>query len=255
MRASFFPKPRVPFLPKAHIDREAEGLLREYGERFGEVTSPPIPIDEIIELHLGLTFEIRDLRELFEVGDVHGAIWIQEGRIAVDASLDPTVNPRRLGRYRFTLAHETGHWRLHREFFLRDERQRNLFDANEFPSLICRTSQRKEPVEWQADAFAARLLMPREMVFSEWVAWQKSPEPLYLEEVKATFEKCRSRFTRLELVSRAAERGGDNALGEILMEQMITPMANRFEVSGQAMRIRLEELGLIQDQRKPSLFD
>jgi len=88
------------FLPEKHIQREADLLLAEYGERFEQVVGPPIPIDEIIELHLLLTFEIGDLREMFGVGDIHGAIWINQGRIAVDRSLDPSANPRKLGRYR-----------------------------------------------------------------------------------------------------------------------------------------------------------
>jgi len=43
-----------------------------------------------------------DLSELFQVSDIHGAIWSNEGRIAVDTSLDPEANPRKLGRYRYT---------------------------------------------------------------------------------------------------------------------------------------------------------
>ena len=80
----------VPFLPEKQIEQEAELLLAEYGERFGEIAEPPVPIDEMIELHLRLAFEIADLRELFGAGDIHGAIWINEERIAVDRSLDLT---------------------------------------------------------------------------------------------------------------------------------------------------------------------
>jgi len=120
----------VPFLPEKHIEREADLLLAEYGERFEEVVQPPIPIDEIIEIHLQLTFDIADLQQVFGAGDIHGAIWINEGRIAVDKGLDPAANPRKLGRYRFTLAHETGHWRLHRAHYLKNTQQRSLFDSD-----------------------------------------------------------------------------------------------------------------------------
>ena len=39
---------------------------------------PPVPIDEIIELHLKLEFGIRDLQRLFGFDDVHGAIWFRD---------------------------------------------------------------------------------------------------------------------------------------------------------------------------------
>jgi hypothetical protein len=82
------------------------------GREHGEVVFPPVPTDEIIELHLKLEFEIRDLQTLFGFGDVHGAIWFREGLIAVDEQLDPARHPGKRGRYHFTLAHEAGHWRL-----------------------------------------------------------------------------------------------------------------------------------------------
>lgn len=245
---------QVPYLHEKQIEREANVLLAEYSERFEAVVAPPIPIDEIIELHLQLTFEIADLQELFGVGDIHGAIWINDGRIAVAASLDPEANPRKLGRYRFTLAHETGHWQLHRTHYLKNEQQQGLFDHDEKPSFICRSTD-TQPVEWQANAFAAHLLMPREMVYSAWEEWRGDLTPLYLTDVRAWFDGCESQLLRSELVSRAANRGGENGLDEILLEYKITPLAEKFEVSAQAMRIQLEKLKLILPEMEPSLFD
>ena len=46
-----------------------------------------------------------------------------ERRIVIDESLDPEENPSMEGRYRFTLAHEVGHWRLHRHLFAKDPAQ------------------------------------------------------------------------------------------------------------------------------------
>lgn len=252
-RRNSAPRGGVPFLPEIHIEREAELLLSEYGERFEEIVEPPVPIDEIIELHLQLTFEITDLRDLFGVGDIHGAIWLKDGRIAVDKSLDPAVNPRKLGRYRFTLAHETGHWRLHRIHYLDNPDQPGLFDHEGKPSIICRSSD-TQPVEWQANAFAAFLLMPREMVFAAWETWRGDLIPLYLTDVRAWFDS-RGHSLRGQLISRAADRGSENALDEILMEYKIKPLADKFQVSTQAMRIRLENLKLLQPKKERTLFD
>jgi IrrE N-terminal-like domain len=92
-----------------------------------------------------------------------------EARIVIDESLDPEECSARESRYRFTLAHEGGgHWRLHRHLFAKDPAQAALFGGPAAPSVICRSSQAKERVEWQADFYASWLLMPRKLVFAAW---------------------------------------------------------------------------------------
>ena len=101
--------------------------------------------------------------------DILGAILFDERRIVIDESLDPEENPSKEGRYRFTLAHEGGgHWRLHRHLFAKDPAQVSLFNEPASPSVVCRSSQAKEPVEWQADFYASCLLMPRKLVMAAW---------------------------------------------------------------------------------------
>ena len=63
----------VPYLKKEVIESEAALVLAEYGRDHGQVTAPPVPIDEIVELHLKLTLEILDLQQIFGFGDVQGA--------------------------------------------------------------------------------------------------------------------------------------------------------------------------------------
>lgn len=108
----------VPFLHERDIEAEAELLLAEYSERYQPILEPPVPIEDIVELHLELIFEFKDLYKELGSPGIHGAIWINEQRIAVDEELDPTQYPAKRGRYHFTLAHETGHWRLHRKYFM-----------------------------------------------------------------------------------------------------------------------------------------
>ena len=47
------------------------------------MTAPPVPIDEIVEEHLKLAVEYRDLRSEFPEGDVLGAIWFNDKLIAI----------------------------------------------------------------------------------------------------------------------------------------------------------------------------
>jgi hypothetical protein len=166
----------VPYLSEEQIERDSEALLGEYAQARGIAITPPIPIEDIVEKHLKLTLEFDDTHKLFGVPrdperepDILGAMFFDEARIVIDDSLDPDENPSKEGRYRFTLAHEGGgHWRLHRRYFNVNPGQAGLFAGSVPPSVICRSSQAKERIEWQAGYYASCLLMPRNLVIEAW---------------------------------------------------------------------------------------
>jgi len=166
---------KVPYLNEEDIERHAAALLAEFARSRGIIIAPPVPIEDIIEKHLKLRIEFDDTHNLFGIPrsgtdpDILGAMFFDEERIVIDESLDPEERPAMEGRYRFTLAHEGGgHWRLHLRYFSVNPGQAALFECPAPPSVICRSSSAKEPVEWQADCYASCLLMPREMVFAAW---------------------------------------------------------------------------------------
>ena len=235
--AGRFSKPgqKLRFLTDQGFEDEAALLLAEYGNKREQVTSPPIPVDEIVELYLELQLEFLDMRELFGVDDVHGALWVNDRRVGIDQRLDPTENPSKLGRYHFTLAHEAGHWRLHRHLFLRKANQPTLLpDSAPRPEYICRSSD-TAPIEYQANRFASCLLMPKEMIKRAWHEWREGMEPIYLTDL----------------------RGDTNAdpIDNLLLENAVRPLADLFQVSAEAMCIRAEGMGLLLRNREPSLFD
>jgi Zn-dependent peptidase ImmA (M78 family) len=88
----------------------------------------------------------------------------RRGRIELSRSLKTSGTD---GRYRFTLAHEIGHWELHRPLYLAQAEELDLFaDAG---AVECLTSLNRAifpsrgravaPEEWQANRFAAALLI------------------------------------------------------------------------------------------------
>ncbi len=240
----------VPFLHEKRIKEEADLLLAEYGQRHQPVVAPPVPVEDILEIHLQLLFEIADLRAQFGFADVLGAIWINEQTVRVDQSLEPTSNPKKLGRYRFTLAHEIGHWRLHRSLYLENAAQGNLFGAPGAPAYVCRKAEAKKPVEWQADQFAANLLMPAALVKSAWSGWRGRLDPVVLDDVRGDHE---------EEACRRVEAFGDpsqpDQIESAILELFAKPMADMFQVSPQSMRIALEGSGWLLRRREPSLFE
>lgn len=239
----------VPYLHEKQIEREADFLLQEFTAKFYVISQPPVPIDEIAELHLQLALEYKDMKALFPFADVHGAIWFEQGKIGIDKSLDPDVNPSRRGRYHFTLAHEVGHWRLHRQHYVKHPGERLLFDdGSPKPDVVCRSSERKKPVEWQADAFAALVLMPRKMVYATWSEFRGGDDGPVVARELITTQGAEPLFHRGHLATTNEE------IELAVKEEFCRPLAERFQVSREAMRIRLEGLNLIVREKPTTLF-
>jgi hypothetical protein len=150
---------KVSYLTPVQLDQAVAELLRNYGVWRGASIRPPIDVDEIAEGYLGLTLELTDLRQLLGVDDALGATWFDDRLLRVDQSLEGKE-----GRFAFTLAHEIGHWQLHRPIHEMENATLALFPPQpgmkSAPAIVCQAKDRKSPAEWQADQFAARLLMP-----------------------------------------------------------------------------------------------
>ncbi|HID74789.1 MAG TPA: ImmA/IrrE family metallo-endopeptidase [Planctomycetaceae bacterium] len=176
---------------------------------------------------------------------------VNERRLGVDASLDPEQHPAKLGRYGFTLAHEAGHWRLYRHLFQKRANQLSLLPEDaQRAEYVCRSTDR-DPVEIQADKFAAALLMPREMVKTAWHKWRGQMEPICLPDL----ESKRRQILTAEVLRRGGLKQSENAAEDMVLEHLARPLAERFQVSAEAMRIRLENMGLLLRKKETTLFD
>lgn len=235
-------KSECRYLTPQAFEDEAALVLAEYGNARGQVTDPPVPIDDIVEEHFKLVVEYKDLLAEYPEGDVQGAIWFNDKRIAIDQRLVPEEFPAMRGRYRFTLAHELAHWRLHRHLYLRHANERSLLPSeNGRPDHVLR-SRVTDPKEYQANRFASCLLMPREMVKRCWHKWRGSMDPIYLDELAAAS-------------GQTPTGADDDPITKMLFEDAARPLATTFEVSAEAMRIRLEGMKFVLRKKEPSLFD
>jgi IrrE N-terminal-like domain len=113
--------------------------------------SNPTPIEEIAEVKCGLDIiPLPGLRDLLEV----------DGFISGDLScitVDQFVLERRLNRYRFTLAHELGHWYLHREIYA-ELKFGSVAEWKAFQTDVDEADYGW--LEYQAYAFAGLVLVP-----------------------------------------------------------------------------------------------
>ena len=121
----------------------AVALAAKLLESFGICRPDEICLEDIASV-LGIVIETRPLKaadaHLLRVGD-SGTITISE-KIAVDPC-----------RARFAIAHEMGHWMLHK-----DKSQHFLCTTEDLRDY------KSSPLELEANTFAAELLMPRRMI-------------------------------------------------------------------------------------------
>ena len=174
----------VKYLSEQQIERDAQALLAAYFHELGKPVQIPVPAEDILELHLGLSLDFDDLQSVLGIPDVLGALWADKREVFIDQSMEPTEHPDMEGRYHFSVGPEIGHWRLHRQYLTNAGTQVAMFtDSDPQPTVICRTSQKKQPIEWQADYFSSCFLMPRQCVLDAWSDRFGSLKPLVYADI------------------------------------------------------------------------
>jgi Zn-dependent peptidase ImmA (M78 family) len=163
-----------------------------------------------------------DFKQAYNLDGILGATYVKNRLICADKSL---LDERAEGRLNFTFAHEAGHWVLHRKLA-----ETPAVPVAGNPTILCRKKDAKKPIEWQADYFAACLLMPEKWIK---LAFEKSVgcDPLKLHNEKGTLtspfyiEPCVGNWP---FIAGAVRKAG-----------------NFLNVSKQAVMIRLQELDLV----------
>jgi Zn-dependent peptidase ImmA (M78 family) len=138
----------APILSYEDINSRAEEFLKKL-ERGGAL---PVDIEAIAEFDLGLNiFPFPRLQETFDV----------EGFISGDLTViyvDEFIYSQRPARYRFTIAHEVGHYVLHSEL-ITAVHPRSVSEWEEF--ILGIDEENYNWLEWQAYTFAGAILVPR----------------------------------------------------------------------------------------------
>ncbi|MFM0818806.1 XRE family transcriptional regulator [Streptococcus suis] len=218
----------VPYIRKKDFDDIAENFLRKYYPQ--AITQPtPIPVETIVS-RMGLTiyqekltiddsvfgkmvFKDTDV-EVIEDGELVSKRF-NKGSVLVDKDV---VFKRNVGSYNNTVIHECVHWELHKVFhevkMILDKShstvsswtEENLADSSMWTPL--------DWMEWQANGIAPRILMPKIQ----------------------TRIKIRELFQTLTLVNPDLSRSE-------LVQEVVDNLAAFFNVSRQAAKIRMIDLG------------
>jgi hypothetical protein len=140
--------------PETLADRFLAGVPSYIWDRH----SLPVPIEDIADSHVGLL-----VRDVVNLQSAPGAPVLQDGQ-TLSGLLLPSrgeiwVNAEEAqawpARRRFTIAHELGHWRMHRRA------EAGVFCRSAvIESALERDKPTPAPTEDDANAFAAAVLMP-----------------------------------------------------------------------------------------------
>ena len=227
---------KFPWLTEAEIESHASALLtRVFGA--GLDRSCPVDLDDVV-VHLseeeGLSF--NDDADLGRAdGDVIlGTTQPLRRRILLSRDLKLDGNA---GRSRFTLAHELGHWVLHRPLFVAKAAELSLFgpeDEGEFKFVGLQRAifppRSGVPVpteEWQANRFAVSLLIDGNTLREEFS--RRFGALVVARQTPAWDHSPTLRAHARHLASAA--RGGS------------VPLRDVFGISAEAMAVALESRG------------
>lgn len=206
----------IPFLSRPQIEAAAVGFLREYCPWVlaAPKMTPVLDILDQLKLQTGLSAKFVELGHN-GAAKVVGRVSFRHRLLYLDFSLAQ----ERQARFRFTLAHEIGHWVLHRYNF--EKSKSPYLDTHEGvvenPQDGLFPFRRRTPAEslaFQARTFASALVMPHR-----------------------TFA---SAFFRLR-----QELGFSTADARANLDKMIVCLSDTFQVSKTCVRIRIEELKLL----------
>jgi Zn-dependent peptidase ImmA (M78 family)/transcriptional regulator with XRE-family HTH domain len=248
----YAPRVRPRFLSKVQIRSMAEGVLASHGIT-RENYMPPTPIEKIIEDTAGVYLHPSDSPEMRCEKDGSPVVlgltrWDIDGQrrlIEINECLYDSEERRQRRRLNYTLAHEYWHAIEHLPLMDRPARQDGgMFRLNiDAPAASVQAGQRKkwweksakrrfetneDWQEWQAQYFASELLMPHWSIREEFSKRFASESGVASDEV-------------------SMRKLADQLAGEMMSssEAWMEPLDDLFDVSRQAMAIRLLELGLV----------
>lgn len=193
-----YKKINVPLINKADIKRKADLFRKRF---WGDTI--PVDMEDIIELKLKIDIiPTKRLQALFGIDALITSKWhsiyVDYGRYS---------DSRYQNRLRFSLAHEIGHFVLHKDIY----NSMGIKDLKDFYTFFKNIPQRQyEYFEFQANKFANYLLVPREQLIIK-----RDKEMRKLDKIKTS---------------------------NVFNSYLAIPIAKTFAVSEQVIEIALNEI-------------
>ena len=146
--------------------KEASRRGEEVAKQYNKETQIPFPFEKIEKENPGLTIFLTDLSKVSKEKeeDILGLIYLKKGNPHKEEFEILVEKNKSKERQYFTIAHELGHYFLHKE---KIKEGNVIFDSDPI-SLYRSNNGLNNSEETEANFFAASLLMPEERVRSVW---------------------------------------------------------------------------------------
>lgn len=194
----------APYLNNVTIEEKVEIFRKEFWNN-----TVPVEIEEIIELKLGI--DLAPILGFLKVTNMDALITSDWRCIYVD--YNEYLDERRCNRLRFSLAHEIGHYAIHKQIY-NNFRIKTQEDYKKLYKDI--PAQQYGYLESQANKFASYLLIPRKV--------------LAIEMEKELKNKNDPRFEKVDR--------------QKLNSYLAIPLSKIFKVSEEALEIALKDITL-----------
>ena len=216
----------VPFLDHDDIELKAEQVLDFIDPSLTQSPkkTPLLEIMECFKREFELVYDFdQDLGETSHGTKVLGTFCFKPRGILIDKSLQGQSG------FPFTLAHEIGHFVLHRKLKITPEDYAPIIDTQrELVTGRKQVKTTKERIEWQANKFASAFLMPRKTFKDALISVQ----------------------TRIGIVRNLGMVYLDgSAASQRDFGSLLTCLQEIFDVSRSTLEFRLSDLRLMQDMR------
>jgi hypothetical protein len=143
------------WLPRFITKEQIKGICADFRKRHCSRYDFPLNVELLIEKELNL--EIIPIRSIRSLIGIDAFLKSDFSGIIVDD--EEYLDDRYQNRLRFSLAHEIGHFMLHRDSYA----QFNIKTSNDYMKLMQNITEKAyNAIEWQANQFAGILLVPRE---------------------------------------------------------------------------------------------
>jgi Zn-dependent peptidase ImmA (M78 family) len=222
--------PHRPFYENGEIDYKCETLITKFLlDKYGKV-SYPITTNDLTILLEQKTEDLDLFADLSDYdGDVEGITEFytdKKPKVLISRSL--SEQPYRENRYRTTLTHECGHVHLHGS--LLSGGQMKMFADETRENNRCKRenilgAQKTDWMEWQAGYASGALLIP----------------------ITSLKSLCRGFYQESNLLTAISTTSLNG-------QQLIIKVANSFQVSEDAARVRLLQLKFLTDQEQTPQF-
>ncbi len=148
-------KIKIPFIDRKIIKTKADQFREKYWDK-----SIPVDIEKIVSIKLRMdVIPISGLKDDFDIDAFITSDWS-----GVYIDLKSLTNDRLINRLRFSLAHEIGHYVLHKEIY---ESFGIILAADFYQYHELLPQEEYSKLEIQAFIFAGYLLVPREILEKE----------------------------------------------------------------------------------------